>query len=516
MLHTIKTSAKRFGYTLLTVSALCLGASAATITVTNTNDSGAGSMRQAIAGAASGDTINFSVTGTITLTSGELVIDKNLTIIQGPGASLLSISGNSYGYSVFSINSGVTAMLDGMSIREGRGGFIGGGGGINNSGTLTVTNSTISNNGAGVGGGIYNRGTLIVSNSTISGNSSSGSGGGIANNGILTVSNSIISGNSTAFYPGGGYGGGIYNGGSLTVSNSIISGNTSATGNGGGLGNSGGNVTINNSTVSGNAAYLGGGGVYNTPECNDFDTCPSNTAYVYITNSTIAGNTDGGIVSWGEYGGFLYSVETLVNTIVADGIDGTIDSASHNLIGDSASSSGIQNGVNGNIVGVNPLLGPLQNNGGPTMTHALLAGSPAIDAGDNCVLTANGCGNGNPALPTDQRGFQRLVDGNSDGNAVVDIGAFEIQLVPTAAAATVSGRVFDPDGKRVVKAEVSITDARGTTKTVMTKGSGVYTINGVIVGRVYIMTVQHKNYIFQSKVVAVNGDLSGQDFMAEK
>ena len=107
---------------LFTFSSLYI--SAATITVTYTNDSGAGSLRQAITGAASGDTINFTVTGTITLTSGKLIIDKNLTI-QGPGASLLSISGNNFGYTVFSINIGVTATLDGMSIRNGAGGFIG-------------------------------------------------------------------------------------------------------------------------------------------------------------------------------------------------------------------------------------------------------------------------------------------------------------------------------------------------------------------------------------------------------
>jgi len=490
---------------MLCLAVFCITASAATITVANTNDSGAGSLRQALTDAAPGDTINFDATvfsspQTITLTSGQLVIDKDLTI-QGPGASLLSISGNSYGYSVFSINSGVTATLDGISIKEGRGGFIGGGGGINNGGTLTVTNSTISNNGAYVGGGIANGGILTVSNSTIS-NNGAYAGGGIANGGILTVSNSIISGNYANNYPGGGFGGGIYNSGTLTVSNSNISGNASdSSGYGGGLGNHGGNVTINNSTLSGNAASYGAG-VYNEPECDDFETCPSNTAYVYITNSTI---TDG-IASWGEYGGgFLNSVETLVNTIVTGGIDGTIDSASHNLIGDAASSGGIVNGVNGNIVGVNPLLGPLQNNGGPTMTHALLSGSPAIDAGDNCVLTANGCGDGNPALLTDQRGVPR--GGNTD------IGAFEFQLL-TAAGARVSGRVVKQTGKGINHAVVTIADMFGNTRTTKTNGRGYYKFNDVEVGRMYILQAEAGSYRFDPIIATVNGDLSEQNFVA--
>jgi hypothetical protein len=99
-----------------------------------------------------------------------------------------------------------------------------------------------------------------------------------------------------------------------------------------------------------------------------------------------------------------------------------IETASHNLIGDPNSSGGIQNGVNGNIVGANPLLGTLQNNGGPTWTHALLPGSPAINSGDNCVLIANGCGYNHAALPADQRGMPRR------GN--VDMGSFEFYSGP--------------------------------------------------------------------------------------
>jgi len=113
---------------------------------------------------------------------------------------------------------------------------------------------------------------------------------------------------------------------------------------------------------------------------------------------------------------------TLNNTIVARNSQGDIfgenvASASHNLIGDAASSGGIVNGVNGNIVGAQPMLGPLRNNGVPTMTHGLLPGSPAIDAGVNTI----GIGS------TDQRGagFARIA-----GRAV-DIGSFELQIRPS-------------------------------------------------------------------------------------
>ena len=224
-----------------------------TYTVTNTNSSGTGSLAAAVASVDAdtgtpGDTIDFAsgVTGTITLGS-TLTLSHNVTI-TGPGANLLTVSGNNQ-HQVFAIGLGVTASISGLTIAKGN--SPGNGGGIYSQGTLTVSNSTISgntaNDGSGgsfsVGGGIYNNsGTLTVSNSTFSGNTASGTyggngiGGGIYNyGGTLTVSNSTFNGNTASgTYGGVGYGGGIAiaNGSTATITNSIVAGNTT-TGNSG-------------------------------------------------------------------------------------------------------------------------------------------------------------------------------------------------------------------------------------------------------------------------------------------
>ncbi|MEO7539612.1 MAG: delta-60 repeat domain-containing protein, partial [Pyrinomonadaceae bacterium] len=335
------------------------------ITVTNTNDSGAGSLRQAIADATPVSTINFdpnvfATPRTITLTSGQLVIDKNLTI-QGPGANLLSISGNNAPMA-FSVNDGVMATLGGMTIRDAYAGS-----GIRNAGNLSVNNLIVYGNGSG---GIANLGNLTINNSTINGNAANyqfyatGKGGGIFNGlGTLAITNSTIADNIARD------GGGIYNLGTTLISNCTISGNLTS-------------YDINGDTESGGGIWTNG--------------------TLIVTNSTISNNIAEWFYDSGRYSGGISSyggTETLRNSIVAGNsgccvtpmvdIIGVIDLASHNLIGDAASSGGITNGVNGNIVGVNPLLGPLQNNGGPTMTHALLSGSPAINAGDNALAISS-------------------------------------------------------------------------------------------------------------------------------
>jgi hypothetical protein len=347
-----------------------------------------------------------------------------------------------------------------------------GGGGIYNSGTLTVSDSTLSGNSANfagsVGGGIYNFGTLTVSDSTLSGNSARGYGGGIYNNGTLTVSDSTLSGNS-ATYGGGisnwsgtvtlssstvssnsatgdgtGLGGGIYNNGTLTVSDSTLSSNSAVSG-GGGIFNYRGTVTVSDSALTGNVAPFSGG--------NGGAIANEDEGTLAVSNSTLSGNlashAGGGIFTAVTHavtltnatltdnranrGGGLDvgsgSPVVLHNTLIADnfrGANGTnrddvygkLDlGGDYNLIGDGTGMTGLSHGVNGNLVGsasnpIDPLLEPLADNGGPTLTHALLPGSPAIDAGNNAYAT-----------DWDQRGpgYPRVVNG------IIDIGAFEVQ-----------------------------------------------------------------------------------------
>jgi predicted outer membrane repeat protein len=283
------------------------------------------------------------------------------------------------------------------------------GGGILNNGTLTLSRSTLSGNSAvGGGGAIFNSATLTVRNSTLTGNSTVRSGGGIRNhdNGpTLTVINSTLTGNSAGDF-GGGIANGTVVGGTLTVAGSTLSGNSA--GGGGGIA-SAGTSTVLNSTLSGNTAAFSGGGI-------------RSDGTLTVTGSTLTGNsagaTGGGIVVE-SFSDFL----TVGNTIVAGNtanvgpdVRGFATSTGNNLIGNTAGSSGFFGP--GDLRNLDARLGPLSNNGGPTLTHALLAGSPALDAGSNA---------GAPLL--DQRGFNRFVDGpDANTSATADIGAFEAQI----------------------------------------------------------------------------------------
>jgi uncharacterized repeat protein (TIGR01451 family) len=244
--------------------------------------------------------------------------------------------------------------------------------GIVNFGTLTLNNSTVGGN---TSGGINNFGILTLNNTTVSGNAGPGVGG-ISNRGTMTMTNSTVSGNT------GDGGIGNYFGGTVTLNNSTVSGNTSSVSGGGITNGDGGTLTLNNSTVSGNQGYFSGGVM--------------NFSTTVLQNTILAGNTGN-------------------PTSTSPDCSGTINSSGYNLIGNTAGCT--FNATTGDLLNVNPKLDPLQNNGGPTPTHALLLGSPAINAGNPAGCTDQ---LGNP-LASDQRGFPRV--------SRCDIGAYEVQPI---------------------------------------------------------------------------------------
>ena len=291
-------------------------------------------------------------------------------------------------------NDGGTLTVTGGSVAGNRAGF---GGGLWSSGTASLEDcaigpANVASGGAG-SGGIGNQGTIDLTDCAVTSNSASASGaGGISNRDTLTLTDSIVTNNVT-----NGPGGGIvaHANAVLEIRRTTIDGNTAGT-DGGGIWNRGAMVMLENSTISGNATVSDGGGIL------DFAG-----ASLRVLNSTISGNIAGGV---GGGIGHLDGVATLKNTIVAGNTAsdcaGGVISFDNNL-----DSDGTCNLIApGDLTATDPLLGPLADNGGGTRTHALLEGSPAVDAGNDA---------GAPA--TDQRGRPRV--------GATDIGAFEFDLV---------------------------------------------------------------------------------------
>jgi len=321
------------------------------------------------------DTITVPA-NTYTLANGALDIDDpsaGALTLSGEGAGTTIIDGGGTGR-VFQISS--DAVISGVTIRNGH---------------------AVGN----YGGGLYNSsngatGSLTLSNVVITGNTADVGGGGIQNdNGTITLRDVTVSNNTAA-----GSGGGISNIDKVMLDGVTISGNVANGGGGGGIFHDGLSLTLINVTVSGNRAHTHGGGI-------------TDNVGATLTNVTISGNsTDPGGASGGNF--YYVGDETFMDVIVANSTfgddctgSGTLTSGGHNLDGaNTCSFTGP-----GDLINTDPRLGPLQDNGGPTFTEALLPGSPAIDAGAGCP-------------PTDQRGFPR-VDGNGDGVVACDIGAFE-------------------------------------------------------------------------------------------
>ena len=342
-----------------------------TFTVNNLNDTGVGSLRQAILDANKNpgdDIIAFveELSETIVLTSGQLEITDSL-IIEGPGANVLSVSGNNSSR-IFKITSGIV-VISGLTLKNGHDTTGNGGGAIiTEGGTITINACAIINNVSDSGGG----------------------GGGIrkSGSGVVTIINSLISGNSALDEFQQGAGGGIRNDKEkLTLINSTVSNNSASSG--GGVTSNNGVLEISNSTITKNSAIGLGGGIAGTSE-------------IELANSIVSGN-----------------IASSENEISFFGVDGHIFlSKGHNILGEngiSGTSSDVKLTSTDIILAdsVTTLIQPLANNGGTTLTHLPVEKGSAIDAGNKSLIPQG--------ITNDQRGdgFPRI------NNDVLDIGAVE-------------------------------------------------------------------------------------------
>jgi len=416
--------------------ALARTAAANDLTVTDCTDSGGGGsvgqLRRLMNDANAGDTIHVPACRIDLIGNaaddanlqGDLDVTKDLTIV-GTGPGTVIAGGFNLMDRVLHVQPGVTAVVSDLVIRDGFWSLDGPG--VYNQGTLTLVSVTITNNTTptGAGGGLDNTGTVTLDGCQVSGNTAESEGGGIVNHGTATISRTPIVQNIA------GDAGGVFSDGPfLHLDQSTVSGNYANSGFGGGLRNHDpGTLIITASTVSGNSAYYGGGGI-------------ANSGALIVTNSTISGNsatrfdaTGGGI--WNsDFGGGPASVSLTRVTLTANTNNGPSPSSA--LVHSGAAVSGIVEGsiitgtcvgggVNAssghnidstnicfNAVGTDQVnvadvkLGPLQDNGGPTQTHLPADDSPAVDMGGATCSPA-----------TDQRGVARPY------GAACDVGAVE-------------------------------------------------------------------------------------------
>ena len=356
-------------------------AQAATFAVANLNDSGPGSFRQAIldANATIGpDEITFApgLSGVIALTSGGVSLTDEVTI-TGPGASLLTFMGNGAA-SVIGVTSPVRVVITGLTI-SGGGGLASDSGGVyvNDAGAdVTIRDAILTDNSGNYGGGASAyQGQLRIEETRITGNSAR-NGAGVAT-ASSTILNRVEISDNTAEFSGGGV---FLNSGSLVVDDSTISGNSALTGGGIYRYTSGAVLTLDNSTLVGNLSIDG-----STGGINGLGTTTLN-------GSIVSGNANGDV-------------------------SGTI-SAAWSLITDTTGAT--VNDLGGSLLGVDPELEALADNGGSTRTHLPRASSPVIDAGDPSITDSS---------LVDQRGAQRVARSSANGPERIDIGAVELVYV---------------------------------------------------------------------------------------
>jgi hypothetical protein len=363
----------------------------------------------------------FLPAGTYTLTYGTLPIQRQMEFV-GAGAVMTVIHVQDQVSNLISAAASAHLTLYDLTLT---GGSAGDGGAIENNGTVTLVRSVITENDATIGGGIWNNGTLTLVDSAVNQNRASESDGAITNVGSAMLIRSMVSGNDGGAGAGGilnygtlevysttissnvgGEGGGLNNRGNLTVEASTIALNEAISGNGGGLYNGAGLAKLLNSTLSGNMAGTGGA-IYNLEP-----------GTVWLASVTIANNAadgDGGGIFMDSGAGLL-----LRNTILSENTAGGMGGNCRGILGAAVNTLVSSNdcALTGTVIEADPLLGALQDNGGPTQTHALSTSSPAL----NAVPSADCTDFSGAALVMDQRGMARLA------GAACDIGAFEFSF----------------------------------------------------------------------------------------
>ncbi|MFK7800507.1 MAG: choice-of-anchor Q domain-containing protein [Anaerolineae bacterium] len=385
--------------------------SAATFTVTNTDDTGPGSLRQAITDTLTSpgsDRITFdpALDGkTITLASGRLTLVEGISIDASNLENKITVSGN-YQSKIFHVSSGASVTLTNLTLISGTA-QLGGGSCENACGgaiysdidtNVLVIDSEVMGNLASGGGGIFNGGTMHISGTIVTGNVANFEGGGIHNEGAMTITQSSIISNSTdteSLFSGGG---GIYNGGfnDLLVENSTIAHN-SAHNNGGGFYLAGGfqftsSIRIVNSTISENSANSSGGGIFSTANS-------TSTVQITLVHNTIFNNSGSGFHAETDASSQIQT--QIQNTIIASSSDANCVAVTGDVsnVSNDKTCIGFKTG--------DPQLAPLADNGGATLTHALLPNSQAFSLGNPAVCEQ---------YPTDQRGVSRSAEACDAGS----------------------------------------------------------------------------------------------------
>jgi hypothetical protein len=433
------------------------------------------------------DGVALCVTGTPTIT------------LTGAGAATTIVDADAMSHApsilgrVFEVQSaGATVTASGITFTNGASQppFPGGmAGGVRNTGTLTLVDCVVSNSSGGYGGGIYNSGTLTLTRTVVSGNTaliSYASGGGMTNDGGTVTLTQTAFRNNHAHSNGGGIFNAAGSGAGIAADGCEISGNVCDAGGAGLELNNFSVTTLTNTTVSGNMAGSSGGGIL-----------LYDSAVVNLNNVTITANVAATSTTSAAGGGISSSaIVNVKNTIIAGNTDDSgnapdcsaplglgITSQGYNLIGDATNCTGV--GAQ-DITGVAAHLDVLAPNGnadGPTQTHALLAGSPAIDGG-NPATPGSG---GDACLAADQRGVAR----DQPGDNLCDIGAYEAVPRPTTTTTTTTSTsattttvttttttttsTTQPTTTTVVASTSTTTSSTSTTVTVATTSSTAVT-----------------------------------------